>query len=137
MEVRAPLLDRRVVELALHRPRSERASGGAVKHLLRRAARDFLPESITAPRRGAKTGALSSYFATGFRSDPDGIVTRTLEKPVLAELGLVDAATLQQAWRAYRNGSGGGGELFLAFQVELWLSARHRTSSTGSEIGQR
>jgi asparagine synthase (glutamine-hydrolysing) len=136
-EVRAPLLDRRVVELALRRPRWERASGGAVKHLLRRAARGLLPESVTAPRQGAKTGVLSSYFAGGFRSDPGGVVTRTLENSVLEELGLVDAATLQQAWHAYKNGGGGGGELFLAFQVELWLRARLTRSSAAIDAAYR
>ena len=125
VELRAPLLDQRLVEFALRRPRAERASHGAVKHLLREAARGLLPASVLAPRTGAKTGALTGYFERGFRSDPGGIVSDSFSTPLLAELGVVDAGALQQAWRGYKNRDGdGGGELFLAFQVELWLRAR-------------
>lgn len=129
MELRAPLLDQRLVGFALRRPRAERASDGAVKHLLREAARGSLPASVLAPRAGAKTGALTGYFERGFRSDPGGIVSDAFSAPRLAELGIVDAGALQQAWREYRSRDGGGsGELFLAFQVELWLRARMPSS---------
>jgi asparagine synthase (glutamine-hydrolysing) len=125
MELRAPLLDQRVVEFALRRPRAERASDGAVKHVLREAGRGVVPASVLAPRGGVKTGALTGYFERGFRSDPDGIVSGAFSAPLLAALGIVDAGALQQAWRQYKSRDGGGGsELFLAFQVELWLRAR-------------
>jgi asparagine synthase (glutamine-hydrolysing) len=129
VELRTPLLDRRVVDFALSRPRRERASGGAVKHLLRGAASGLLPASVLAPRP-AKTGVLTDYFARGFRADPAGLVSDTFEAPVLADLGIVDAVSLQQAWLAYqKTGSGSGGHLYVAFQTELWLKSR-----TGLEI---
>lgn len=124
VELRAPLLDRRIVEFALRRPRAERASAGAVKHLLRRTARDLLPPSVLAPR-AVKTGVLTEYFAKSFRADPDGVVSDVFSRSLLAERGIVDAAAMQQSWREYKNrGVGGGGHLFVAFQTELWLSAR-------------
>jgi len=124
VELRAPLLDRRLVEFALRRPRQERASGGAVKHLLRHAAREVLPATVLAPRP-AKTGVLTGYFARSFRSDPDGLVSDVFSTSILAERGVVDGAAMQQAWREYKtHGAGGGGHLFVAFQTELWLRAR-------------
>jgi len=127
VELRAPLLDRRVVEFAARRPRAERASAGAVKHLLRRAAHDVVPASVLAPRK-AKTGVLTDYFARSFRADPGGIVSDAFARSCLADLGIVDGAAMQQAWREYQTGrSAGGGHLFVAFQTELWLRSRDVT----------
>lgn len=124
VELRAPLLDRRIVEFALQRPRAERASAGAVKHLLRRTATGLLPPNILAPRK-EKTGVLTGYFARSFRADAGGMVSDAFAAPVLAEMGIVDAAALQQAWRDYKSGrEGKGGYLLTTFQTELWLRAR-------------
>ena len=121
VELRSPLFDRRIVEYAFQRPRTERASRGAVKHLLRHAARDLLPPAILAPR-AVRTGTLTSYFVKSFRADPDGIVSDAFDRSRLADLGVVDAASLQQAWRRYKTkGEGSGGHLVVAFQTELWV----------------
>jgi asparagine synthase (glutamine-hydrolysing) len=128
VELRAPLLDQRVVRFALRRPRRERASAGAVKHLLRQSARTLLPASVLAPR-AAKTGVLTGYFARSFRGDPDGVVTDAFSQSILADRGIVDAAALQHAWREYKSGGGGGSAyLFVAFLTEMWLRARDVTS---------
>jgi asparagine synthase (glutamine-hydrolysing) len=128
VELRAPLLDRRVVEFALQRPRAERASAGAVKHLLRRTSQGLLPPTVLAPR-AQRTGVLTGYFSRSFRSDPNEIVSDTFAHSILAAAGIVDGAALQQSWREYKNhGTGGGGHLFVAFQTELWLKARLLTA---------
>jgi asparagine synthase (glutamine-hydrolysing) len=133
VELRAPLLDRRIVEFALRRPRPERASAGAVKHLLRRAGRDLLPSSVLAPRP-AKTGVLTDYFARSFRADPEGVVSDAFTQSILAARGVVDGAAMQQAWREYKTrGVGGGGHLFVAFQAEMWLRARSQTAAPATE----
>lgn len=124
VEMRAPLLDRRVVEFALARPRNERASQGAVKHLLRAAAEGLLPASVLLPRP-RKTGVLTDYFSQSFRADRDGVVSAAFAQPILAELGIVDARQVRRAWEDYRSGrDADGGRLYVAFQTELWLRAR-------------
>jgi asparagine synthetase B (glutamine-hydrolysing) len=127
VEPRAPLFDRRIVEFSLARPRGERASMGGVKHLLRRAADGLLPASVLLPRP-RKTGVLSGYFARSLREDREGSVTRAFTDPVLAQLNIIDADALKRAWTDYRAGVGPGsdrgGQLFTAFQTELWLRAR-------------
>ena len=123
VELRSPLFDRRIVDFAFHRPRWERASRGAVKHLLRRTAKDVLPPHVLEPR-SARTGALTSYFVRSFRADPGGIVSEAFSDSRLADIGVVDAAVLQQAWRKYKDeGVGSGGHLVVTFQTELWLRA--------------
>jgi asparagine synthase (glutamine-hydrolysing) len=124
VELRAPLLDRRVVEFALSRPRRERASRAAVKHLLRRAADGLLPPNVLLPRP-RKTGVLTGYFADSFRGDQDGIVTAAFRDPILGDLGIIDPGRTRQSWIEYRDGrTNDGGRLFVAFQTELWLAAR-------------
>lgn len=128
VEMRAPLLDQRIVDFALRRPRWERASAGAVKHLLRRTARDFLPAGVLAPRK-TRTGVLTGYFAQSFRADPGGLVSDLFSRPILAERGVIDGAMLQQSWQDYkRNGGAIGSYLFVLLQVELWLHARVGTA---------
>lgn len=128
VEVRVPLLDRRIVEFAAGRPRGERASGGAVKHLLRAAASGALPDSVLAPR-SQRTGALGQYFARGFRSDIDGVVAGAFKDSMLSQLGVVNEPRLIEAWDRYRQGGdlSLGFPLFLTLQVELWLRARFAT----------
>lgn len=128
VELRAPLLDRRIVEFALQRPRHERASDGEVKHLLRRSARQLLPPGVLGPRKGPKTGVLTDYFSRSFRGDQNGLVSDVFSRSILGQRGIVDVAAMQQAWQEYKtNGGGAGGHLFFAFQIELWLDARKRT----------
>ena len=131
VEVRAPLLDRRIIEFAARRPRSERASGGAVKHLLRRAASGALPDSVLAPRT-QRTGALGHYFARGLRSDVDGVVTNSFRGSLLAQMGVVDEPRLLDAWNRFQQGENSthAFSLFLTLQVELWLRARFSSDST-------
>src|SRR5690606_31149939 len=66
VELRSPLYDARIIELALARPRSERSSGGETKLLLRKAVEGLLPEHILAPRP-TKTGTTSAYFERSMR----------------------------------------------------------------------
>jgi asparagine synthase (glutamine-hydrolysing) len=137
VEMRAPLLDQRIVDFALCRPRAERASAGAVKHLLRRAARDLLPPSVLAPR-SSRTGVLTGYFARSFRADPGGLVSDVFSRSILAERGVIDGAMLQQAWREYKsNGGSVGAYLFVLLQVELWLHARAKMPGNGVVMGPR
>ena len=128
VEMRAPLLDRRIVEFALRRPRSERASLGEVKRLLRAAGRGLLPETVLAPRR-ARTGMLTGYFRESFLADPDGLIERTFRQPVLADLGIVERDALLRAWHEYRGSRGGtlGAMLFGTLHTELWVRARLST----------
>jgi len=134
IELRAPLLDRRVVEFALRRPRRERASAGAVKHLLRNSARTLLPASVLGPR-AEKTGVLTGYFSRSLRGDPENVVTDAFSQSILADRGIVDGATLQHAWREYKGrGGGGGAYLYVAFMTEMWLRARDVTSVASTDV---
>ena len=142
VEVRAPLLDRRVIDFAARRPREERASAGSVKHLLRAAAVGALPPAVLAPRT-TRTGTLGHYFAREFSADRYGNVTEAFQNPVLAELGIVDKQRLSDAWIQYRASGDAtlGAALFLTLQVELWLkdqqaALRHMRTQLAENAGR-
>jgi len=95
VELRAPLMDRRLLDFALSRPATERTSMGQGKRLLRHAMHGLLPESVLAPRP-YKTGNLNGYFKASFVAR-EAAVRAMVQRPLLLEqLGIIDG-------RRYRN----------------------------------
>ncbi|HYR11324.1 MAG TPA: asparagine synthase-related protein, partial [Longimicrobium sp.] len=125
VELRSPLLDRRVVELAAGRPREERNAGRETKRLLRASMRGLLPDDVLAPR-DTKTGTLGGYFAAAMKADFPALAAEAFRAPRLAELGIVHPGALRAACERYaRTGDGSlGFGLVQTLQVELWLRAR-------------
>jgi asparagine synthase (glutamine-hydrolysing) len=126
VELRSPLLDRRIVRFALSRPAEERNDAGDHKRLLRAAMRGLLPESVLAPRK-AKTGTLASYFAHHMRNEGLTLLTRLPLPTALADAGIVDSAQLARAITRYRNEGASyphTESLYCTLQAESWLSAR-------------
>lgn len=126
VELRSPLYDRRVIEFALARPRSERAAGRENKRLLRRSMRGLLPEHVLAPRP-VHTGRSGGYLLRSLRETHASVLEKVFQAPLrLAELGVIDARALRQGWSRFLRGGGEdlGVNLFLTFQTELWLRAR-------------
>jgi asparagine synthase (glutamine-hydrolysing) len=125
VEVRSPLLDRRVVEFAAGRPREERNAGRETKRLLRAAMRGLLPADVLAPR-DVKTGTLGGYFSAGMRAAFPALAAEAFRAPRLADLGIVEPAALRAACAEYARTADGslGFGLLQTLQVEWWLRAR-------------
>ena len=135
LEVRAPLLDQRILNFAARRPRGERASKGEVKLLLRRSMRGLLPDHVLTPRK-EKTGVLLSYFDRSLRADRTGVIENAFRNPCLAELGILDPARLREEWHKYRSKGGSriGMQLFYTLQMELWTRARMTPGGTSPTV---
>lgn len=125
VELRSPLFDERVVRFAVTRPRWERATGADSKLLLRQAMRGLVPPMLIAPRRW-RTGVTTGYFERSLRGSYAPVMREAFTKPVLQELGIVDAEELSIEHSRFLRGetSGSGLPLFLASQTELWLRAK-------------
>lgn len=136
VEMRSPLYDRRVVEFALSRPRSERALGGETKRLLRHAARGLLPAHVLAPRRN-RTGVTSGYFSRSMREHLPLLVAEATRDSLLADLGIIEPAQLRQAADRYLAGTDQsiGGPLFFTIQTERWLRARRQSADVSRVQG--
>jgi asparagine synthase (glutamine-hydrolysing) len=128
VDLRSPLYDGRVIELALLRPRWERSSGAETKRLLRRAVKGLLPDHVLAPR-AAKTGTTGAYFDSSMRAGFPALCQEFLRCSELEAAGMIDAEELRQSATAYMRGVANGQvgvNLFFTLQAELWLRAHKR-----------
>lgn len=121
VEVRSPLYDRRVIEFALARPRSERNGASGTKLLLRKAMEDLVPAPVLAPRI-ARTGVTSGYFASSMRGHLAELTADLERESRLARAGMIDAEKAARVAAGYLDGRGESlaGQLYLTLQAELW-----------------
>jgi asparagine synthase (glutamine-hydrolysing) len=93
LEVRSPLLDRRIVEAAFRIPRSTKMPWLTPKHLLRRIARRRLPAELLAlPKRGfdAPVGHwMAGPYAAAVRAEllsPDSMLVGVVDRDIVSRL---------------------------------------------------
>jgi asparagine synthase (glutamine-hydrolysing) len=124
VEVRSPLLDRRIIEFAASRPLSERVWRGQSKVVLREAVRSLVPDSVLAPRP-TKTGIPRGYLHRQMRSGFPSALERVLgfQRLRLEELGLIDRSKFRESAELYAQTQPHilGVQLLLTLQCELWL----------------
>ncbi|PYP78184.1 MAG: hypothetical protein DMD35_12045, partial [Gemmatimonadetes bacterium] len=120
---RTPFLDDRLYRFAMSRPRRERVVARETKRLLRHAMRGMLPDAFLAPRP-ERTGVTTQYMREAMRGPARPFFDAVFERPMLAELGIIDAARLREDWRQYaESGEGLPVRLYELLQAELWLRA--------------
>ena len=130
---RTPFLDDRLYRFAMSRPREERVTARETKRLIRHAMRGILPDAFLAPRP-SRTGVTTQYMREAMRGPARTLFDDVFRRPLLAELGIVDAARLQEEWRRYaESGEGLGLRLFELLQTELWLRAHTKSDVGASE----
>lgn len=126
VDMRSPLLDKRIIAFAASRPVSERGHRGEGKLVLRESVRSLIPDSVTAHRRvktGIPRGYLHRRMKAGFREALGRVFS---DRPsALVEAGLLDAAALRRSTEEYLSTEAHilGVQLFLTLQGELWLRA--------------
>lgn len=99
LEVRVPFLDHRLVSRALSIPGSEKIRGSELKAFLRRASKEWLPESVIhGPKRG-----FSAPMADWLRGPLRSEMQRAIETTAPAT-GLLDRSGLREAWEAHVGG---------------------------------
>ena len=130
---RTPFLDDRLYRFAMSRAREERVTARETKRLLRHAMRGILPDAFLAPRP-RRTGVTTQYMRDAMRGPARALFDDVFRRPLLAELGIVDGAHMQQEWRRYaESGEGLGLRLFELLQTELWLRAHAGSDAGASE----
>ncbi len=132
LEVRCPLLDRRVVELAFRIPAAQKQIGGQGKVLLRELARRRLPAGLwQLPKRGfsAPIGEwIAGPHATFFRDE--------VLNPAAKIAQHIDAAEIFRLFTRHRRGEANHGyALWTVWVLERWLqsSATGRTDQGARE----
>jgi asparagine synthase (glutamine-hydrolysing) len=121
LEVRSPLLDRRVVELAFRIPASRKQKGREGKALLRELARRRLPEGLSRlPKRGFTVPIgdwIRGPYAARFREE---VLARSSN--VCSHLDLAD---LERRFEAHRSGARDESfALWAVWTLERWLESQ-------------
>jgi asparagine synthase (glutamine-hydrolysing) len=118
LEVRSPLLDRRVVELAFRIPASRKQQGMQGKTLLRRLARRRLPGQLwQLPKRGF-TAPIGDWIA----GPQAGMYRDEVLHPGAAVAQLVDIKELERRFAAHRAGHADHGyTLWAVWVLQRWL----------------
>ncbi|MBI3978181.1 MAG: asparagine synthase (glutamine-hydrolyzing) [Chloroflexi bacterium] len=113
LEVRVPLLDHRLVELAARVPHDLKVRRGMTKYLLRRALADLLPpETVSRPKTG-----FSLPMARYLRHQLRPLVESTLADAVVARRGYFRPAAV----RAIRDHFFQQRDVVWAEHLQLWL----------------
>jgi asparagine synthase (glutamine-hydrolysing) len=124
VELRSPLYDRRIIELAATRPISDHVAGEEGKRLLRRAMRDLLPSEVLAPRT-RRTGLPHDYARSSLREALKSPFTLQFSSSALDNLGLIDVAAFERARTKFLRYANRKLTLplLLTLHTELWLRA--------------
>jgi asparagine synthase (glutamine-hydrolysing) len=113
-ELREPFLDHRLVELALRQPPERKIRDGARKWMLRRIARELLPQGLVeAPKRPLQTP--QREWLRGPLRDWAG---ERIEKAISARDGSwLNGSAVRAAWRSFREGESDN-----SFYVWQWIN---------------
>lgn len=133
LEPSHPFMDRRIVEYLASVPPEVKFRHGYTKRVLRRAMKGILPEVVR--NRRYKTNFSAVYDVKTTQSQAASI-SEMFKSPLLAEIGMVDPAPLQNAWSEYQlNADHVDNErrtdLWVAITLERWL--RDYVVDDGSE----
>lgn len=93
LELRPPLLDHRLVELAFRLPSSVKVRGGVTKWALKEVARRYLPAEVVDRRKVGFRVPLDAWFRSGLRDSmwdrltgPQSFVASTLDRRAVVRL---------------------------------------------------
>ena len=114
-----PFWDLRVVDFLSRTPANQKWRNGATKSILRRAMRGIMPESVL--NRPVRSNFLP-YLQSGLQEKQASQLQSMLERPRLAELGLVDPQVIKAEYQNYRHGDERRRQaLYRALVAENWL----------------
>jgi asparagine synthase (glutamine-hydrolysing) len=119
LEVRAPFLDPRLINLAYgHVPDRLRATATERKVLLRRLAQRLLPSSIDLTRKQGFSLPLAQWFKGGWGSFMEDVLTGS-------DSDLFDRPSIRQLIAGQRSGFSNMHRLFALVMIELWRREYH------------
>ena len=130
LECRQPLLDYRVVELAVAMPIEHKLHRGRSKLVLRRAVADLLPRSVARRRKMGFGVPLARWF----RGELGDFARDVLLDGKLAGRGYFRPLALERLWSEHQSGRfDHGPRLWSLMMLELW----HRTWIDGRQASSR
>src|SRR5207249_1209690 len=119
LEVRVPLLDHRLVELAATIPPELRLLGGSTKHIFKKALRGILPDAIIDRRKHGFAIPLGGWFRGPLRH----AVRDILLSDTARRRGIFDGACIERLLRRHQRGRDLDLHIWTLLSFELWCRA--------------
>jgi asparagine synthase (glutamine-hydrolysing) len=117
LECRVPLLDHELVELTARIPEDVKMAGGELKHLMKRALRGILPDSILNRQKRGFGAPMGAWLKT----DLAGLLRQVLAPDAIARRGLFSSETVQRLIAAHAAAHIDGTDRLLALlNFEIW-----------------
>lgn len=117
LEVRAPFLDREVVEFAASLPASYKLKGGESKYILRKAVEDLLPPAVLRKKKQGFSLPLSRWF----RGELTPLLDTCLNPDRIGKEGIFQPAYVSRLVAEHRSGACEHRKTLWALLVfELW-----------------
>ena len=117
LEVRAPFLDYRLVELSASMPPALKLCGGQTKVLLRKALRGLVPDDILGRSKAGFSVPIKQWLANELRP----MVQDLLLSPTFAQRGVFEPAVVKKMLAAETAGKGDySRHLWLLLNFEIW-----------------
>jgi asparagine synthase (glutamine-hydrolysing) len=117
LEVRSPLLDHEVVELALRVRTADKIKRGEGKRILRRLASELLPDDVVRARKSGFAPPIGSWL----RGPLKGLVAETILRPGAFVAGVIRADALRKMVAEHGSGARDlGQKLWSLLALELW-----------------
>jgi asparagine synthase (glutamine-hydrolysing) len=114
LEVRAPFLDHRLIELAFARvPDHLRATASSRKVLLRRLGQRLLPPTLDLTRKQGFAPPMQQWFRGNWGTFAENVL-------MSAQPGLFDRRVVEQLFAGQRRGFSNAHRLFALTMIELW-----------------
>ena len=98
LEVRAPLLDHKFLEMAARIPSQLKLRGGSGKHILKKALEPILPENILYRSKQGFAVPLNSWLKRELKDMAHEVILRT-------EDGILERSFLQKIWNQHQKGT--------------------------------
>lgn len=117
LEVRCPILDRRVVEIAMSLPGDIRIKGNVTKWALKQSLRGLLPDEIIDRRKKGFEVPLDAWFRDPLRDALNDFLTDS----TAASRGIFNQSEVKKLLKEHQDGaSKHGHKLWSLLSVELW-----------------
>jgi asparagine synthase (glutamine-hydrolysing) len=131
LEVRVPLLDIDVVQLAFQLAPDVLLSGGRAKGILRDTVSDCLPDAVLARKKQGFGSPVKRWFARELSHE----LQERLSDSLAVREGLLDPAALEALTQPRLNGEMRGPRLWRVLALESWLRSMQQLRSTGRGKG--
>ena len=133
LELRAPLCDRRLVELSLQLPFNQKLRYGKSKWLLKRAMKTVLPEAVLKRRKLGFNPPAASWL----RGELRALQTELLGRDVIAARGLFRPESVAQLIDQHQRGSRDYSLKIWALMVlEIWFRI-YQDSNSAEQVQEQ